>query len=333
MNKTLSTLGLLAAALSLPLSGLAQTTVFSDNFSNGSTLNGTSTPGGTPTASSTSYDIASTKTATSSMGANDLKLGLPSTTSGFLEAQAVFSSSYITLGNVGDTIHLKFTFTDTAAILTTGASQLYVGLFNSGGSAPRTGLQSSGLSATAGSGNATGGTQLWLGYNARIGYVTNTSAIYTRPQQSGAGTSSANQSLLANTGGGSYVNPVGANLTSSSSGAALTAASQYTLDYQISLSAVGTLAITNTLYTGPDITGTLVFTEGALASGANYLTNSFDAFGIGYRFAAPTGVASTIDISSITITDSIASVPEPGTLALTGIGVALAAGWYRRTRK
>ena len=35
--------------------------MFSDNFSNGSTTNGLSTPGGTPAASSTSYDIASTK--------------------------------------------------------------------------------------------------------------------------------------------------------------------------------------------------------------------------------------------------------------------------------
>ncbi len=63
-------------------SAMAQTTVFNDDFQNGSTVNGTSTPGGTPTASSTSYDIASSKTgqATLNSGAGTLEIQLSSST-------------------------------------------------------------------------------------------------------------------------------------------------------------------------------------------------------------------------------------------------------------
>lgn len=71
----------------LPVS--AQTTIFSDTFRNGSTLNGTSTPGGSPTASFASYDIASSKSATAGplIGSSDLRLALDAATaSGFVEA-------------------------------------------------------------------------------------------------------------------------------------------------------------------------------------------------------------------------------------------------------
>lgn len=329
MSQAIKYAALMALSTSIPLVVSAQTTVFSDNFSNGSTLNGT----GTATASSTSYDIASTKAATSSLAAGDLKLGLPGTTSGFVEAQAVFATTPISLSTVGDNLHLTYTFTDTLNILFAGGSQLYNGLYNSGGSAPATGLQSSGLTGTAGSPYATGGAALWKGYNGRIGYTTNTSAIYTRPQQSGAGTTSANQSLLGHTGTGAYANPSGGNLVSSSgAGASLTASSVYTLDFSITLSGLNTLAITNTLYSGTGTGGSVLFTEGGAASGANYFTNSFDAFAIGDRYNFGTSAASTLDISSITISDYIQSVPEPGTLALAGSGLLLALGVYRRSR-
>jgi len=52
--KNLYLLGLLLAA---PLAAMAQTAVFTDTFGS-STTNHTSTPGGTPAVSSTSYDIA-----------------------------------------------------------------------------------------------------------------------------------------------------------------------------------------------------------------------------------------------------------------------------------
>jgi len=54
---------LITSLLALPLAALAQFTVFTDNFTSGSTTNHTSVPGGTPFASFTSYDIAATKAA------------------------------------------------------------------------------------------------------------------------------------------------------------------------------------------------------------------------------------------------------------------------------
>jgi hypothetical protein len=111
---------LLAAA---PLGAMAQTTIFTDTFNHGSTLNGTSTPGGTPTASSTSYDIASTKAANTgpAIASGDLTLKLnAATTSGFLEAQALFTSTPFALNAVGDYINLTYTFTDTGGTLLAG---------------------------------------------------------------------------------------------------------------------------------------------------------------------------------------------------------------------
>jgi len=93
--------GSIALLLAVPLAGLAQTAVFSDNFGNGSTFNGVSTPGGTPTASSTSYDFSSSKTGVESLSSGNLTFGLSSaTTSGFVEAQAVFTSTPVVLATV-----------------------------------------------------------------------------------------------------------------------------------------------------------------------------------------------------------------------------------------
>jgi len=93
--------GSIALLLAAPLAGMAQAAVFTDNFGNGSTFNGVSTPGGKPTASSTSYDFASSKTGVESIGASGLTFGLSSaTTSGFVEAQAVFTSTPVVLATV-----------------------------------------------------------------------------------------------------------------------------------------------------------------------------------------------------------------------------------------
>src|SRR5580704_2982685 len=81
----------------------AQTTFFTDNFSNGSTTNQVSIPGGTPTASSTSYDIASTKGTVVTIAPNLLHMTLgAATSSGFLEAQALFATNAISLNASND---------------------------------------------------------------------------------------------------------------------------------------------------------------------------------------------------------------------------------------
>src|SRR6185437_13389338 len=133
--------GLIALLLALPLAATAQYAVFTDNFNNGSTLNQLSVPGGTPQASSTSYDIASTKAAvkvtTNAPGV--LRIALDgSTTSGFVEAQALFSASPVSLNTVGDFINLTYTFTNNGGTLIAGgpSSYIYHGLYNSAGEPP-----------------------------------------------------------------------------------------------------------------------------------------------------------------------------------------------------
>ena len=81
-KETIGMCGLLA--LAAPLASMAQVTVFNDTFGS-SSFNGISTPGGTPIASSTSYDFGSSKTGVESISAGHLKFGLSAaTTSGFV---------------------------------------------------------------------------------------------------------------------------------------------------------------------------------------------------------------------------------------------------------
>jgi len=181
-------LGLLALMAAAPLSLMAQFAVFTDDFHHGTTLNQTSNPGGTPFASFTSYDIAATKNAQSgpSLTNNEFTLRLnASTSSGLLEAQAVFTKNPITLVNIGDSITLTYTFRMTNALQSTSA-YLGQGLYNSGGTVPVAGaLNNSGL-GVAGS-FTTGNAQQWQGIYSR--FFNGTSGTFFRPQQSGATTS------------------------------------------------------------------------------------------------------------------------------------------------
>src|SRR5579871_4073197 len=131
LNRTL--LSALALGASLCASQ-AQTTFFSDNFSNGSTTNKISIAGGTPSASSTRYDFGSGKTASPVLAANELSCKLSSaTTSGYWEAQALFATNPITLITPGDYLNLTIVFTNSQNALLTGtASPLWIGLYNSG---------------------------------------------------------------------------------------------------------------------------------------------------------------------------------------------------------
>lgn len=324
----------IALMLTAPLGGMAQTTVFSDNFST-STFNGVSTP----TATSTSYDFLSSKTASQSIASGDLKMTLTAaTTSGFVEAQALFTTTPVTLATVGDYINFTYTFTDTASLLAAGtASSIYTGLYNSGGSAPVAGTAGVAgntvtLNTTAGSANATGNAANWQGYVGRLVGTGGNSVILTRPLQNGVGTTSANQDLVAgNVGGGQYANPsgaqVGANLAST---LVLTTANQYTISYQITLTGAGALTISDTLYDGATTNSAVLSTQSSVATGAAFLTSSFDGLAIGVNGK---GVSTNpqMDINSILITANIQAVPEPTTLALLSGGAVLGLMFRRRS--
>ncbi len=320
---------LIALVVATPMAVLSQTAVFTDNFSNGSTTNLTSMPGGTPTASSTSYDIASSKTAEAKFSPGDLKLSLSgNTTSGFWEAQALFvptlGNSPIALDSVGDFINLTYVFTNTTGTLLAAgtSSAIFTGLYNSEGQPPVAGgaLVKSGLNSSAGSPYATGNCADWQGYVSSITGNGGSSKSYTRPIQNGAGTTSANQELLGNAfGSGAFNNPVGAQFGSNEvSTAVLASGATYTVSYTIALTAAGTLTITNNLYSGAGTGGSLLFSETNSTIATDVLTTSFDGLGIAVR-SSGTSMNPEMDISQIAITASIASWPGP-LFSVTGGG-------------
>jgi hypothetical protein len=339
---------LTAMAVTLPQALTAQlsdSTVFSDDFQNGSTINGTSSAA-TVTSDSTSYDFDSTKTGSESISSSGLEYQLSAgTTSGFVEAQAVFTSSPVTLATAGDYIDLTYTFTDTANLLAGGSSSgIFNGLYKSGGYAPVAGTGVSGnavtLNTTTGSAVASGYAAGWQGYVARIygnvGGVQGQSEIYTRPPQT-SGTTSANQDLVGNGfGSGTYVAEPGSLLgtqTSTAPSGGLTAASQYTIDYRLSLQSGNVVSISENLYAGASATGTPLSSETANdSSGSPTLT--FDGMAFGERNSG-TSLNPEMTINQITISEgnTPTEVPEPNTFVLFGGGMVLLQGAWRRLQK
>ena len=304
-----------ALSLAVPMAVFGDT-VFDDTFGSGSTLNtANTTPSG---GNSTGYQVASTKSASSSLNPGDLQMSFASTSSGLAELQALFTTSPVTLASVGDSITLSITFKDTSGLLIGGSSFLSGGLYNSGGAGPVAsgGLAASGLAGTAlPTGNAAG----WNGYIGRINGNGNSSQIALRAAQVGA-TNNAAQDLVGNgfstTGG--YHNPTGTALHSATSAVGtLTTGDTFNYTLSYTLSAAGTLTIADSL---TDTTlSSLLFSDSATATGASLLTTTFDGLAFGDR-TATTGVANTIDFNEILITDNIQSVPEPSTLAVAAVG-------------
>jgi hypothetical protein len=294
------------------------TNVFTDTFGS-STLNGTSVP----TTNSTSYDIASTKAATTGSfltPGSKLRLALNAPTSGgFVEAQALFTTNPVTLATVGDCINLTYTFTNTTGSLLVGApsSSIFHGLYNSGGNAPVPGyLNNSGLTSNSPSAYGSGYCAGWQGYSSLI--CSNGNAqIYIRPAQNTAfGTSTRNQDLIGNGfGSGTYTNTAGAVLGSEAIVIGLTSNATYTVSYSIVLTAAGTLTTTNKLYSGTGTGGTLIFSQTNSATGASFLTNSFDGLCIAVRNAGTNGLWGgfnpTMDISKISVAATL-SMPTGG---------------------
>lgn len=305
--KKLLLIGLLSALPSM-VSVQAKTIVFSDTFGT-STLNGTSTPLGTSPATSTSYDVATTKNgANCTIGQGDLLLKLTgNTTTGYIELQAIFASTPVQLVNVGDSINLTVTFTNTSGTLLFGGSGsvIDVGLFNSGGSLPLAGsLTNAGL----GSGTAyiTGNCQDWQGYVGQLNYNGAASSIYTRPAQDGASPNNGVQDLLfSGAGTGLYKFPAGTTIGSTlTSAVTLSSGAVYTRSFTIKLTGLSEVTITDELYPGEVAAGIPLSSMVRIASGGNTYTNfsnQYDGFAIGIANKG-TSANPTMDIGQITIT-------------------------------
>ncbi|HEU6447427.1 MAG TPA: autotransporter-associated beta strand repeat-containing protein [Verrucomicrobiae bacterium] len=338
----------------------AQTVFFTDDFSNGSTTNLASVPGGTPTASSTCYDIASPKNTIggTTIAPNDFHLALnAATTSAFHEAQALFAGAPISLNQVGDYVEIVVVFTNTTGSLlvsdsSTPNSQVWIGLYDSGGNAPLSGgvLAGGALNSSAGSPYATGNCANWQGYVAQVS-SNGVSRIVTRPIQNGSGTASANQDVIATTGAGSagYNNPGASSIaTGPTAPVSLANNAPSTLYLRVTLTGPTEVTISNAIYSGAGTGGTILYSQIGVASGSTFLTSSFDGLAIGASHrtvSGGTGRNPVMDISSIQISGqssaagipNITSQPVPTTVATNGScafyvtanGLNLTYQWHR----
>lgn len=302
--------------LAAPLGLMAQQTVFYDTFAN-STINGGPTtnmiPEGTPTDSYTSYEIGSAKNATATtISSEHFRLITSHTTSGNSEAQALFTKFPVTLAHIGDYIELDYTFTDATNVLNYLCGNnvgLYCGLFDSGGVPPHSGtlLWNGGFSSQTTA--DTGGTKDWLGYNAGMlrGLTGPYSwSISSRPAQTTQ--NNGNQQLLYGAQGGSTEYSPSPGVFPFPN---LTIGAQYTVQFRITLSDVGTLTVSNAMYEGVGVGGTVVFSNVATYTGANVLTTNFDGLAVGYRAGASSGPGWTNDINSITVVADLADQAGP----------------------
>ena len=325
-------LSLITFAFAAPLTILAQTTVFSDNFS-GSTIQ--SAAPGAGTASAADYEVfvqGSTAPVGYSIAPGALHFATPATGSALGEVMARFGGSPVTLANVGDYVNLSLTFVDTAGVLVAGGnanSSVNIGLFNSGGVNLNQGT-------FLGSGSSlSGGSQTYLGYVGRL-FLNGNASGYNRNSQTATGTTSQNQDLLFNNASSSaaFNSPLGANFTGTSGSptgftTGLVSGDTYTFSYTITLTAANAVQVNNQLYTGPDTSGTqLMNFTGTSTSGA-FLGASFDTLAFGFRYANAAATGGALDISKISV---VTNVPEPSIMALSGLGL-LALGAVRRWKR
>ena len=293
--------------LGVPLVAPAQQTVFNDTFVKGSTVGSNSVPGGTPTASSTIYDIDTHKGVTSLAGIGcvitngQFNLAMIGTSSAYIEGSAIFTIHPVTLAIPGDTIDIQNVFTATTNYFSVsgfgGSATLALGLFNSGGSAPDTNMFNNGLVSTTIT-EAVGHAQNWLGYRCNLAYGAGTaaanSATMSRPAQNQG--NNLNQSVINGFTGNVNLGQNSQNI------APLNIGSQYTEEFKITLQGNGSLAMTNTLYAGVGTGGTVLATNNASATGANILTTNFDALCVGGNRTGNTSNPTTNYINQIIIT-------------------------------
>ena len=302
--KLLPTLIAFASLLAAPFAASAQVTVFSDNFSSGSTVNSPSPTAPTPT--STSYEVIASKSWSPNpptLASSDLKFGIVSTTGGGVDLQALFATTPVDLLATGNYVELTVVFTATAGVLTTD-TQLGVGFFNASGVAPWGG----GLNNSANNANfnaATGGAQNWQGYLAQIGYPGGTagnSQFVFRPAQANAD----NRNQITDVNGSTiygFQNSTTIGSSSAGPNVSLIVGGRYTEVVNITRLGDGSLQLTASLYTN-NTSGALLTTITATTS-TSPTTTTFDAFSIGWRSKA--SAASTMDVRSVQVVKFIQS--------------------------
>jgi len=325
-NKTILTM---SVALLVAATTSQATIFFQDTFSAGSTINSLSPAD--PTLNSAAYQESSNKgwqpnPPTISSGL--LKWGANDTTSGGGEIQTLFTTNPVTLVLPGDYVQLTVVFTN--VWLAVANCDIGFGLYNGNQVAPLPGgLNGDCLSSV--SDKEAGGVKEWVGYVGHRGTPGGDSTrIYLRASQS-SGTANNNQNLTsAGSSSQSYRNPAATTIsTDNTASGNLTNGATYTVVLRIDLIAANTLAITNTYYAGPDTNGAVLGQFGGQASGANFLTSSFDGIGIGFRARAHQDASNPhpgMEISSITVDGSVTVVSAPPDIVTQPVSVTVPSG-------
>ena len=310
-----------------PLVSMADTpvngTIFSDNFTAGSTVNSL-TPV-KPTPNSTSYEVLTRQLwdPVPSIAPNDLRAGQGISTAGILEFQALFATNAVSLLEPGDFIQLVVTWTN-SAILTAGNSFLGFGLYNSSQVLPYPGGMNTNLnSANTYVGN--GWAQGWAGYWGQVSYSGGSSRISTRSPQTG--TDNRNQDLVtAGSGSTSYASPTHTELPQSTQASTLILNNGAVYTDLITIRWYGTnsLTVTNYIYSGFDTNGTQLTQYGGIATNANLVTAGFDALGVGFYEKTTTTVSNIMDITSIQVIAKGTMVTGPPVISSQPVPVNVA---------
>jgi len=303
MNRLLGLLRWLLAALCLAVALPAQNIVFDDGFSADSLNSATYPAVGTTT---TGWVTLSNKNAPASTIADRaLTLNMAGTSSGFFEAQALFSPSVIRV-LPGTYLELVATFIPTYVVTNSG-DNLIVGLFNSNTSAPVAGLGTSGLSSTLTT-FASGGAKGWEGYNANIPLTGASVRMLTRAAQTAANNTVQDVLIDSQSTSVGYSSPVGVSFSSvtGSTATVFTNGATYTVAYRVSLSNDGnTLTAQLRVFNGEGTSGiganTLIGSSVGTVNGANIVTTSFDALAFGWRADAGAANPSSLKLTSVVV--------------------------------
>jgi len=307
------------------LGGPLGNVVFQDNFTGGSTIDPATYP--TPTANSTGYSISSVKSSSAEFSGSTLELDMAASSSDWIEAQALFTSTPVVLQNTGDTIDFILEFTDTAnmGFINNTQNQIGIGLFNSGGVDPLPGTTD--LNNTPNELN--GGVQTWVGFESQtFGTGSTSSKINARIAQLSA--TGAEDLLFNDTASATYNNPKGSNLVNGSTASTLKISNggSYTEEFSIQVTGAGTLAVSNAFYAGAGTGGTLLYSYGGTSNFPG-TSVSFDSLAFGDLEKSTTGI--TNNVSLVEISDNL--IPEPSTWLLLTTGLAMVVGLVSRRRR
>ena len=92
----------------------------------------------------------------------------------------------------------------------------------------------------------------------------------------------------------------------------------------MTLNGANSLAITNALYVGAGTGGTMLASQGKIATNTTFLTSGFDGMAVGWRNASSPAQVTTMDVGSILVTAQSSAVVSPPTITIEPASVNVA---------